>query len=198
MTLRVVTPPTAEPLTLAEVKLNLRVDHADEDALIQGFIAAARRRAEWLTDRHLMPTQLEQVLDAFPASHLALDTAPVTAVEWVRYLDSTGTQQTVPNTAYVLDDAREPSWLLLASGGAWPAATGSNSVRVRFWSGYAAPGATDAAAQAAVPADIKAWMHLAIGTLYRQRETYITGTAVEIPGGFHARLLDEHRLKITV
>jgi uncharacterized phiE125 gp8 family phage protein len=41
-----VTPPTIEPVSLAEAKAHLRVTEADDDALIAGYILAARHAAE--------------------------------------------------------------------------------------------------------------------------------------------------------
>ncbi len=50
MTYAVIEQPSAEPLTLAQVKAHLRVEHTDEDGLLSGLISIAgsfwrRRRA---------------------------------------------------------------------------------------------------------------------------------------------------------
>ena len=46
MALVLQTPPAAEPLALAEVKLHLKVDTAADDALIANLIVAARQAAD--------------------------------------------------------------------------------------------------------------------------------------------------------
>jgi uncharacterized phiE125 gp8 family phage protein len=56
---RVDTPIAFEPVTLAEVKVWLRVDHAVDDALIEGLIAAARERAEHYTNTAFARRALE-------------------------------------------------------------------------------------------------------------------------------------------
>ncbi len=60
--LTLVTPPASEPLTLAEVKLFLRVDGSDEDSVINDLIAVARETAEsWMRVSLITQTwQLEQ------------------------------------------------------------------------------------------------------------------------------------------
>ncbi len=46
--------PAFEPLTLAETKLYLRVDHSDDDASIARMIQAAREAAEFYLRRSLV------------------------------------------------------------------------------------------------------------------------------------------------
>ncbi len=54
MPMQLITPAAAEPVSLAEAKLHLRVDFDEDDALIQALISAARQAAETLTQRQLV------------------------------------------------------------------------------------------------------------------------------------------------
>ena len=63
MSLEIVTPPGAEPLTLAETKAWLRVDHDAEDALIADLIASARGLVEDYLQRCLITRRLIERLD---------------------------------------------------------------------------------------------------------------------------------------
>jgi len=62
--------PSSEPVTLAEAKLRLRVDHNDEDALIGALIASARESAEHELGRSIIATTWVLTLDRFPTSIL--------------------------------------------------------------------------------------------------------------------------------
>lgn len=76
-------PPPAEPITLAEAKAFLRVDHDDEDALIQTLIASARERLE----THLNIAMISRPMQFSTATNgtVILPRWPVTSVQTVRF-----------------------------------------------------------------------------------------------------------------
>lgn len=59
------TEPAANPVTLAEAKLHLRIDSSAEDSLISNLITAATRWAEDYCDRTFCTTQWTMRLDSF-------------------------------------------------------------------------------------------------------------------------------------
>ena len=85
MSVRLVIPPAAEPVTVAELKGQLRLDHDDEDVLLADKISAARRHVKNLTGLMLAPATWEEVLDRFPAREIELSRAPLVSVEWVKH-----------------------------------------------------------------------------------------------------------------
>lgn len=187
MTIRTITEPASEPLTLDEVKAQCRVSGSSEDALLAIYIAAARKNAEAITGRSLITRTLEQVVDAFPDASLRLGSPPVQSIVSVKYIPAgSATLTTLDPSAYTLDDINGPGWLLPVD--TWPeTADVSNCVQVRFTAGYGSS-STD------VPADIRAWLLLTAATLYAQREAIDTaGRATALPGRFYDSLLDDYR-----
>lgn len=61
--LALITPPSVEPVTLAETKAWLKVDGTDDDALITSLITAARTSAEDYTRRAFITQAWRQSLD---------------------------------------------------------------------------------------------------------------------------------------
>lgn len=182
MSYKLISPPSEEPVALAEAKLHLRVDVAADDALIGALIIAAREQAEHLTGRALCTQTWDLILDAFPEA-FRLRNAPIQSVVEVVYLDANGASQSLTLADTLLDNVSAPGYLVPAYGKAWPESYAvPNAVRVRYICGYG--GAV------AVPQSIKAWMLLCIGTLYAQRETFIVGQAAALPGRFWQGLLD--------
>jgi len=93
MKFKVVTPVATEPVTLAEARLQCKVDADDttHDALITGLITAAREFAEHYTGRALAPQTLEAALDAFTDDdYIDLPMPPVSSVTSIKYTDTAG------------------------------------------------------------------------------------------------------------
>lgn len=186
MTLKLISPPTEEPVTLADLKLQCRIDGTDEDALLATFISAARRKAEGELRRVLITSTWEQAFDDFPEAEVRLDGCPLQSVTSITYLDAQGVERAVDQSLYLVDTFQEPSFVIPASP--WPATAASvNAVRVRLVAGYGAA--------ADVPADIRAWILLTAAYLYEQREAMdLTGRTTALPGNWLGGLLDPYRV----
>lgn len=188
MGLKLITPPAAEPISLAELKLQCRVDTTDDDTLLGLFIQAARAKAENYTGTSLMVQTWDQTLDAFPEAEIELLRPPVTAITSVTYVDALGATQTLLSTLYTLDAATFPGWLLPAFDSPWPDTRDqANAVTIRYATGYANA--------AAIPGDVRAWLLMTAAFLYTQREVMVLGGKVaEIPSRFIDALLDPYRV----
>lgn len=140
--LRLVTPPATLPVSLAEAKEILRVDHSYEDDSISRMIAAA---VETIDGRHgflgraLEASTWELTLDRFPVADVQLPLGPVVSVTSVVYTDVAGAEQTVAADAYVVDATPTfLGWIVPISG--WPATMETvNAVRIRFVAGRGTP-----------------------------------------------------------
>lgn len=190
MSLSLITPPSIEPVSLSEMRVQCRVDAADtgEDALLAIYITAARMAAEHELQRALIYKTWELRLDAFPEAEINLGMAMASSVISVQYIDQAGALQVLSPALYALDASTAPGWLLPADGTSWPATDAvANAVRVQFVAGFGATADS-------VPANVRAWIMVTAATLYAQREAVdLSGKVVTMPGRFIDRLLDEHR-----
>lgn len=142
MQFKVITPVTAEPVSLAEARLQCKVDSDDasHDAVLTSLITAAREYAEHFTGRALAPVTLEAALDAFPwcSEGFDLPCPPVTEITSIKYTDPAGVEQTLAPAAYSLSTYGDSRTVTPAAGTFWPATFGvPDAVRVRFTAGYA-------------------------------------------------------------
>ena len=179
MSLILHTAPTEIPVSLAEVKLFLRVDHSDEDDFIEALISAATLSAESIMNRAVMNQTWKLFTDSF--DNMQLRKPVVTAVSSVKYIDSsTGTLTTLGTDMYqpVLNSDYE-AYIVAAYDKTFPEVRKQpESVQVIFTCGYAAA--------ADVPEDIKTWIKLCVGSLYEkrqlesERQTYSLGLADQL------------------
>jgi uncharacterized phiE125 gp8 family phage protein len=100
------TAPAVEPLSLAEAKAFLRVEHADDDDVITALIASARIHIEAQTRRGLITQSWRIFIDAWPADgRLPVRPAPLQALSAARVYDADGNAQAVDLQAFVVDTA---------------------------------------------------------------------------------------------
>lgn len=157
------TAPTAEPLTLEEVKAHLRmaVEIGNDDALLTAQLAAARQDVEDRTNRQLMSASWTLKVDCFPYScgKFYLPRAPLSSVTSLKYLESTaGTETTWASSNYIVSSTREPGEVSLAYGIAFPTVYPvADAVRIVFIAGYASAALVPAKAKQAIKLKLSEW-----------------------------------------
>ena len=109
--------PLSEPLSLAEAKAWLRVEHDDDDEVIAALIAGARVHVEAQTRRALITQQWRIVRDSWPDSgRIAVLPAPLRALTAARVYRIDGTAHALDEEAIVVDAASEPGVLAFVPG----------------------------------------------------------------------------------
>jgi uncharacterized phiE125 gp8 family phage protein len=187
MSVKLITAPATEPVSLAEAKAHLRVTSSDDDDLITALIVTARGAAEHELQRSLITQTWEKALDMFPEA-IQLLCPPVQSVTSVKYLDVDGVEQTLSSASYTLDNASDstPAWLTPAYGYTWPETYEEvNAVKVRYAAGWASA--------SSVPQPIKQWMKLQIGHWYENRESVNVGN-ITSKLDYVSFLLDRYRI----
>jgi uncharacterized phiE125 gp8 family phage protein len=186
--LRKITEPTSEPLTVAEAKQHLRVEHSDDDSIIENLITSAREYVETYLDCTLMLTQYKMMLDMFPA-HIELPKSPLSTVSGydsviLTYTTDTEIKITLSSTEYRVDAHAVPAVLRTNYGDSWPAHLADyNSIEVTFWAGY---GSTSAS----VPQRIRNAMLMLITHLYENRSSVQLGVVAHVVPDSMRMLLD--------
>jgi uncharacterized phiE125 gp8 family phage protein len=145
---RRLTPPAVEPVSLAEAKSHLRVDTTDDDTYISTLIKAAREWVEEYLDRSLVYTQWQVKADQWPVEfempRPPVATAGTHTAVTLTYESIDGTTKTVPSNEYRVDRDSVPGVVRNIYNGTWPsdALFDANAVTLTFWAGYG-PDATN-------------------------------------------------------
>jgi uncharacterized phiE125 gp8 family phage protein len=190
MALKLITPPAIEPIALSEMMNFSRIDSDADTITMEAMITAARQEAEKITSRQLITATWELRLDCFPVCTIYMPYPPVQSVNTLKYLDESGTEQTlVENIDYLVDIYSEPARITPAYGEVWPITQSvMNAVRIVFTCGYGD-------ADTDIPQSIRNWIMVMAGTLYENRELeLVTNTSNALTHlKFIDGLLDEYR-----
>lgn len=184
MTLRRVTGPTQEPLTLEQAKLYARIDYDDDDKLIMELIKSARRWIETQTHRALVTSTWDYSIDwSWPINSqglqmIRLPINPVASVSSISYDDGSSPSSSLSSSDYtaVLRDFN--SYIVPAYNVEWPTTRCvPEAATVRFVAGEAI-GQVDPALLMAVT--------MLTGHLYERRDAAAEKALQEIPYGVEA------------
>lgn len=164
--------PAAEPLTRAEAKAFLRIDHDAEDALLDALIPAARRLVEAASGRILVHQDFALHRDAWPASGIiALPVAPVSAILAATVTAAGGAEVAVPEGALTLRGGRAPALIHVDATLVPRPGPRRDGIRITVRAGYGAP--------EDVPADLVQAVRLAVAHFYELRDG--PGAATQLP-----------------
>lgn len=121
MSATLLTGPTSEPLSLADAKAFLRVEHDDDDSVIAALISAARNHVEALTRLGLITQTWRIVLDRWPEQgRIKPRLGPLQSVSAARVYDETNDASAIDAGHFVVDAAASiiaaPRWSLPQPG----------------------------------------------------------------------------------
>ncbi len=215
------TPPTAEPVSLAEAKLHLRVEDNADDVLIGALISATRVQAEHDTRRSLVTQTWQLVLDRFPSPatnnaygnwygpQWGINPGPITIERqdgktgFEIYLGHT---PIIAITSIVFVDQDGLIQTLDPTAYKLDNVTEPSRLVPSFGSSWPVARAEINSVTitftcgyglpSKVPEGIKRWMLLHIGAMYENRESVLTGRGMSIvPMPFIDSLLEPYRIR---
>ncbi len=129
-------PPAAEPVTLAEVKDYLKIDHTNEDSLLLGLIRSGRQACETFVDRRLVRQVWRCFRNDWGAGPVYLPFSPVLSVEEVAVFMEGNYQPLAPEN-FVIDLCSFRPRLVHSNGQAWPMPEiPVAGIRITFSAGY--------------------------------------------------------------
>lgn len=158
-----VTGPTLGVVNLAEIKIHLRVDHDDDDLIIQDLIDSAIADYDGFSgvlNRCLVNQTWAEKLDYLSPIRIPLTLFPVSSITSITYYDTNNALQTLSASVYRLQKRNATAYLELVDGQTWPSVYDrDDAVTITYVAGYGAA-ATD------VPADIRAAIKLHVEAHY--------------------------------
>ena len=191
--LKVVTPPSGEPVSTAEVQSHLRIPATDIDnGEVSRLITAAREYVETVTARQCLTAQYTMSLEAFPGRRIDearppgwrygvihIPRSPLVSVDAVNYYPFTtpSVLTLLDPSQYMWSNFREYGRLAPAPFLVWPISNPYqfDAVQITFTAGF---GTADL-----VPERIKQCIRWLVGHLYEHREASVEAALQMIPVG---------------
>ena len=157
------TPPALEPVSLADAKHFLRVEHDDDDDVVAALIAAARVHVEAQTRRALIEQTWRLVRDVWPASgRLPVLPTPLKEVTAIRVFDADGMPHLLDVDDFAIDTVSAPAVIAYARGAPHAPGRLTAGIEIDIVAGYG-----DAAED--VPAPLRLAIRMLVAHWYENR-----------------------------
>lgn len=170
--IRRITEPVTEPVSLTEAKAHLAIDQSftEDDRYIQSLLSAARHHVESVSDRTLIRSQWQLKLDLFPSYDIELPRPPIAAGDVVvTFVPSSQASAVEAYTNFRVDRDATPAAIRPQWNGSWPTCRGAeNDVTITYWAGYGESG-TD------VPPPARHCILMLAAHWFSQREAVVQG-----------------------
>jgi len=156
--------PAVLPLAVADVKTYLRVDHNNDDSLIETLIEAATKLCEQATGLSLINRDISLYMDSWDNEILPLPSAPIVAVEAIKIYSSETVSNVYLASNYYVDNKNLYSpRIVLKSGPVIPlAGIDVNGIEIQYTAGFGTSGED-------VPALLKQGILQVVAYLYENR-----------------------------
>jgi len=183
---QVTTAPAVEPVSLANMKLHLRVDSTDDNDLITSLIVASRQWCEDYEGRSYITQTITAKIDRF-SDEIIIPRPKLQSVTAIKYIDTSGDEQTLDSGIYDVDIYREPGRITRGYNQNWANYRGDvNGIEIIYIAGYG-DASTD------VPDRTIAAIKLLCGHLFEHRESTSELSLKEIPMGVTSLLNSKMR-----
>lgn len=183
--------PAAEPVTVAEAKAHLRIDHNAEDVLIGSLILTSRLHIEAALGIALIAQGWRLLLDRWPrGTHVHVPLSPMIGVSEIRVRDADGTPAVVPADHYAVDVA-SASPRIVREAASWPEpGRSTHGIEIDFTAGFGG-------AAGDVPAPIRQAVLLLVAHWYEHRDPIEIGSdATVIPHGISELLMPWRKARL--
>lgn len=190
-------------VSLDEAKRHMRrTDVGDDDVSILSYVKAATEWVEAWTGLALIDQTWDYYFDAFPASingvnqPLLIPRSPLLEVLGLFYTDSAFVE--VQDASFNVDYSHRPGRVYLTSG-SWPSASGTQNVgRIRFRAGYIDEEGSPALSDESIPEAIRVAILIYAGTMFENREAFVTGTIASPLPWAAEQLLRQYRIETSI